>query len=130
MKNTLTVVALLLSITGIFVSLAREELRCRLGLAEACTSVPSQPIFPGPSLEPSRKPELGELKPEPSPPSSEATTPSEIPSPLSSPESTPTPVVEPLPSPSPIEALPAPESPTPAPETAIPIPVLPPSPDS
>ncbi|MFN9174348.1 MAG: hypothetical protein ACK58N_07505 [Synechocystis sp.] len=33
MRNVLTLVALLLSSTGIFVSLAREELRCRLGLS-------------------------------------------------------------------------------------------------
>jgi hypothetical protein len=37
MKNLVTVIALIVSMAGIFVSLAREELRCRLGLsAEAC----------------------------------------------------------------------------------------------
>ncbi|MBD2652533.1 hypothetical protein H6G45_03265 [Synechocystis sp. FACHB-383] len=33
MRNALTIFALLLSSTGIFVSLAREELRCRVGLS-------------------------------------------------------------------------------------------------
>jgi len=37
MRNFVTVIALMVSTTGIFVSLAREELRCKLGLsAEAC----------------------------------------------------------------------------------------------
>jgi hypothetical protein len=37
MKNVVTVIALMVSMAGIFVSLAREELRCKLGLsAEAC----------------------------------------------------------------------------------------------
>ena len=37
MRNFVTVIALMVSMAGIFVSLAREELRCRLGLsAEAC----------------------------------------------------------------------------------------------
>jgi hypothetical protein len=35
MRNAITVVALLISMTGIFVSLAREELRCKLGLNSA-----------------------------------------------------------------------------------------------
>ncbi|MEB3312358.1 MAG: hypothetical protein VKJ02_19200 [Snowella sp.] len=35
MRNVITVVALMVSIIGIFVSLAREELRCRLGLQSA-----------------------------------------------------------------------------------------------
>ncbi len=35
MRNLLTVTALLISVTGIFVSLAREELRCQLGLQSA-----------------------------------------------------------------------------------------------
>ncbi len=39
MKNFVTVIALMVSTTGIFVSLAREELRCRLGLSpETCQS--------------------------------------------------------------------------------------------
>lgn len=39
MRNFVTVIALMVSMTGIFVSLAREELRCKLGLsAEACQS--------------------------------------------------------------------------------------------
>jgi hypothetical protein len=37
MRNFVTVVALMVSTTGIFVSLAREELRCKFGLSsEAC----------------------------------------------------------------------------------------------
>jgi len=37
MRNVVTVIALMVSMTGIFVSLAREELRCKLGLsAQAC----------------------------------------------------------------------------------------------
>ena len=37
MRNFVTVIALMVSMTGIFVSLAREELRCKLGLSEeAC----------------------------------------------------------------------------------------------
>jgi hypothetical protein len=37
MRNVVTVIALMVSMAGIFVSLAREELRCKLGLsAEAC----------------------------------------------------------------------------------------------
>ncbi|MFM8295264.1 MAG: hypothetical protein ACKN9E_12055 [Microcystaceae cyanobacterium] len=35
MRNLLTVTALLISVTGIVVSLAREELRCQLGLQSA-----------------------------------------------------------------------------------------------
>ena len=39
MKNFVTVIALMVSMTGIFVSLAREELRCKLGLSgDACRS--------------------------------------------------------------------------------------------
>lgn len=39
MKNFVTIIALMVSTTGIFVSLAREELRCRLGLStETCQS--------------------------------------------------------------------------------------------
>ncbi len=43
MRNLITVVALIVSITGIFVSLAREELRCRLGLqsSECRSSIPN-----------------------------------------------------------------------------------------
>ena len=37
MRNFVTVIALMVSMAGIFVSLAREELRCKLGLSgEAC----------------------------------------------------------------------------------------------
>jgi hypothetical protein len=37
MRNFVTVIALMVSMAGIFVSLAREELRCKLGLsAESC----------------------------------------------------------------------------------------------
>jgi len=44
MRNFLTVLALLLSGTGIFVSLAREELRCRVGLSSAaCAPAIAQP---------------------------------------------------------------------------------------
>ena len=43
MRNLLTLMALLLSSTGIFVSLAREELRCRLGLSSSeCMSADRQ----------------------------------------------------------------------------------------
>lgn len=43
MRNLLTLVALLLSTTGIVVSLAREELRCRLGLSSAeCVATEQQ----------------------------------------------------------------------------------------
>lgn len=43
MRNLITVIALIVSITGVFVSLAREELRCRLGLqsAECRSSIPN-----------------------------------------------------------------------------------------
>jgi hypothetical protein len=44
MRNALTVFALFLSGTGIFVSLAREELRCRVGLSsEVCSPAIAQP---------------------------------------------------------------------------------------
>ena len=44
MRNFLTIFALLLSGTGIFVSLAREELRCRMGLSsEVCSPAIAQP---------------------------------------------------------------------------------------
>ncbi|AIE74801.1 MULTISPECIES: hypothetical protein [unclassified Synechocystis] len=44
MRNVLTVFALLLSGTGIFVSLAREELRCRVGLSSTeCPPAIAQP---------------------------------------------------------------------------------------
>lgn len=36
MRNAVAVVALLISVGGIFVSLAREEMRCYLGLANEC----------------------------------------------------------------------------------------------
>lgn len=43
----LTIAALLLSTTGIFVSLAREELRCRLGLSSSeCLSAQPQEVSP------------------------------------------------------------------------------------
>ncbi|WLT39181.1 hypothetical protein NON20_05950 [Synechocystis sp. B12] len=44
MRNALTIFALLLSSTGIFVSLAREELRCRVGLSSTeCPPAIAQP---------------------------------------------------------------------------------------
>ncbi|MBE9175206.1 hypothetical protein IQ225_07600 [Synechocystis salina LEGE 06155] len=44
MRNTLTIFALLLSSAGIFVSLAREELRCRVGLSSTeCPPAIAQP---------------------------------------------------------------------------------------
>ncbi|MEB3161309.1 MAG: hypothetical protein VKL20_07605 [Synechocystis sp.] len=46
MRNVLTLVALLLSTTGIFVSLAREELRCRLGLSSTECVATEQPANP------------------------------------------------------------------------------------
>ncbi|MFM1841590.1 MAG: hypothetical protein RLZZ490_321 [Cyanobacteriota bacterium] len=46
MRNVLTLVALLLSSTGIFVSLAREELRCRLGLSSTECMATEQPASP------------------------------------------------------------------------------------
>ena len=46
MRNVLTLVALLLSSTGIFVSLAREELRCRLGLSSTECVATEQPANP------------------------------------------------------------------------------------
>jgi len=47
MRNLLTLAALLLSTTGIFVSLAREELRCRLGLSStACVATDQAPVNP------------------------------------------------------------------------------------
>jgi hypothetical protein len=46
MRNAITVVALLISMTGIFVSLAREELRCKLGLNSAdCPPISSRTNF-------------------------------------------------------------------------------------
>jgi hypothetical protein len=36
MRNAVAVVALLISVGGIFVSIAREEMRCYLGLANEC----------------------------------------------------------------------------------------------
>jgi hypothetical protein len=50
MRNALTVFALLLSSTGIFVSLAREELRCRIGLSSTeCSPAIAQPENSPPS---------------------------------------------------------------------------------
>lgn len=52
MRNFLTLVALLLSSTGIFVSLAREELRCRIGLSSSeCSPSLAQPQTPNPIVE-------------------------------------------------------------------------------
>ncbi|MEB3189334.1 MAG: hypothetical protein VKL42_03205 [Snowella sp.] len=46
MRNAITVVALLISMTGIFVSLAREELRCKLGLNSTdCPPISSRTNF-------------------------------------------------------------------------------------
>lgn len=50
MRNALTVFALLLSGIGIFVSLAREELRCRVGLSsEVCSPAIAKPNTDSPS---------------------------------------------------------------------------------
>lgn len=117
MKNLITVIALLLSMTGIFVSLAREELRCRLGLSSNECKPASLPVTPEPSYVP---PQLSKpFSPSPSP----------EPKPEPSPESTPVIEISPTPMPTPeIEIQP---SATPTPEItpleeAIPIPVIPP----
>ncbi len=46
MKNWLTILALMLSSTGIFVSIAREELRCRLGLSSMACALPITQMQP------------------------------------------------------------------------------------
>ena len=107
MKHFLSLLALTLSVTGIFVSLAREELRCRLGLS----------FCGAPSLTPA------ELKVRPAPPeASPAVSPE--PTPRIAPTPTPTllPTTAPTPEPEPsLEPLSSPEptledSPAPTPE--------------
>lgn len=56
MKNAVAVMALLLSTGGIFVSLAREEMRCYLGLANDC-GVQERTISPQPNTEAAKEPE-------------------------------------------------------------------------
>ncbi|WP_206816860.1 hypothetical protein [Chroococcus sp. FPU101] len=56
MKNAVAVVALLLSVGGIFVSLAREEMRCYLGLANDC-GVQERTTSPQPNTEAAKEPE-------------------------------------------------------------------------
>ncbi|MBR8829842.1 MAG: hypothetical protein N5P05_001201 [Chroococcopsis gigantea SAG 12.99] len=48
MKNILTLLALLISVSGIGVSLAREEVRCLLGLESSCSAgkLPEKEIAP------------------------------------------------------------------------------------
>ncbi|ACK72478.1 conserved hypothetical protein [Gloeothece citriformis PCC 7424] len=71
MKNLMTVVALMISVTGVGVSLAREEVRCYLGLSSsACHSTPeslSSPqkanSTPSSQTESSSQPQETEEKP-------------------------------------------------------------------
>ncbi|MEB3227255.1 MAG: hypothetical protein VKJ27_02640 [Synechocystis sp.] len=51
MRNVLTLIALLLSSTGIFVSLAREELRCHLGLSSTACVATDQPFAPNQAVK-------------------------------------------------------------------------------
>lgn len=55
MKNAVAVMALLLSTGGIFVSLAREEMRCYLGLANDC-GVQERTNSPQPNTEAVKEP--------------------------------------------------------------------------
>lgn len=54
MRNAVAVVALLISAGGIFVSLAREEMRCYLGLANEC-GIQERTISPKPTQEAARE---------------------------------------------------------------------------
>ncbi len=135
MKNVLPVLALLLSVSGIAVSLGREEVRCYIGLeSQACPrEIPSESkpdrnetvpkdtaptettrVEPAPEVSPA---------PSPSPAGTEATI---SPSPEVRPESSPTAVTKeqektPVSEPSP-EAVPSPQ-PT---SESVPIEVVPP----
>lgn len=54
MRNVVTVMALLISVGGIFVSIAREEMRCYLGLANEC-GLQEKTTFPNSTPEAARE---------------------------------------------------------------------------
>jgi hypothetical protein len=95
-KNLLTLVALFVSVSGIAVSLAREEVRCYLGLdsSECAATRPISPVTK-PPVTPAPQPPQEVVK--------EETKPSEPIQPLETPETPPESISIPL------EVIPAPE---------------------
>lgn len=135
MKSMLTLLALVISVTGVFVSIAREELRCYMGLdAISCQSNPDtvkeespspeviqrvrQVIQPSPSTKTDEVNEPSKAIPSPSPieetKESASNTPSVIEE-TSQPQSQPIEVIPPpeeisQPQSQPIEVIPQPEN--------------------
>jgi hypothetical protein len=118
MKNAVAVMALLISVGGIFVSLAREEMRCYLGLTDDCR-VRGKTIAPN-TRKPTGEPEKQEVVPtaQPTPMSDRKPEPKAAPQLSTEPtKSQPLEVIPPPPEAAnksegqPIEVIPPPEDP-------------------